>query len=407
MILKQYKEQIKGFWPKLVIYGVVFLLVGVLLFAWLDSLLPGYAAIEVETYQTAVNLSLSSLLENPVNAPYYLAVKALSIISDQGYILVRLVSALIGLVTVAIFFWILRKWFSMRTAVLGTLLFATSAWFLHTSRLGSPDGLMFLLLALVAAGVWLKRTNNPFVLILCFILAGLSLYVPGLIWFVILVVIWEFKQIDFLFKRQLWAVSLGILLFMAMATPLAWAIYRSPELAKSVAGLPTQGWPDLLQVIQNLGLEVPLALFARAPADAVTWLGNLPVLDVFAAAMFILGAYVFAKYGRLSRAKMFIPVIGLGWILVALGGGVSLSVLLPFVYLVIAGGVGLFIDSWIGIFPRNPIAKALGAGLVGLAVTIACIFQLRSYFIAWPNNVETRKVFTHQSPSSDTIESEQ
>jgi 4-amino-4-deoxy-L-arabinose transferase-like glycosyltransferase len=407
MILKQHKEQTAGFWPKLAFYSIVFLIIGVLLFAWLGSLLPGYADVEVQAYQQATSLSVGSLIENPVNAPYYLLVKAFSLVSDQGYILVRLVSALIGLTTVAVFFWILRKWFSLRTAVLGTLLFGTSAWLLHTSRLGSPDVLMFLLLALVAAGIWLKRTNNPLVLILCFVLAGLSLYIPGLIWFVIFVVIWEFKQIDFLFKRQLWAVSLGILLFMAIATPLVWAIYRTPELAKSIAGLPAQGWPDLLQVIQNLGLEVPLALFARAPSNPVIWLGNLPVLDIFAAAMFILGAYVFAKYGRLSRAKMFIPVLGLGWILVALGGSVSLSVLLPFIYLVIAGGVGLFIDSWIGIFPRNPIAKALGAGLVGLAVTIACIFQLRSYFIAWPNNTETRAVFTQQSPSSDTIESEQ
>lgn len=407
MILKQRKEQTGPLWQKLTFYGIVFLIIGILLFSWLGSLLPGYASVEAATYQTAINLSLSSLLDNPINAPYYLLVKVFSLISDQGYILVRLVSALIGFATVAIFFWILRKWFSLRTAVLGALLFGTSAWFLHTSRLGSPDVLMFLLLALVAAGIWLKRTNNPLVLILCFALAGLSLYIPGLIWFVVFVVIWEFKQIDFLFKRQLWAVSLGILLFMAMATPLAWAIYRTPELAKSIAGLPAHGWPDLLQVIQNLGLEVPLALFARAPADPVTWLGNLPVLDVFAAAMFILGAYVFAKYGRLSRAKMLIPVIGLGWILVALGGGVSLSVLLPFVYLVIAGGVGLFIDSWMGIFPRNPIAKVLGAGLVGLAVTVACIFQLRSYFIAWPNNTQTRAAFTHQSPTSDTIESEQ
>lgn len=405
MILKESKKQAGGKWQRYVAYGGIFTLVAVLIFAWLGNLLPGYTGVEVQSYQTAATVSFSSLLENPINAPYYLAVKTLSLLGDQAYLWTRLAAAAMGAATVAIFMWILNKWFSMRTAVLGTLLFGTSAWFLHTSRLGSPDVLMFMLLALVAAGVWLKRTNNPFVLMLCFILAGLSLYIPGLIWFVILVVIWEFKQIDFLFKRQLWAVSLGVLFFMALAAPLAWAIYRTPQLAKVASGLPAEGWPNLLQVIQNLGLEVPLALFARAPVDPVTWLGNLPVLDIFAGAMFILGAYVFAKYGRLSRTKMFIPVIGLGWILVALGGGVTLSVILPFVYIVVAAGTGLFIDSWMEVFPRNPIAKIIGASLVALAVTIACIFQLRSYFIAWPNNTDTRAAFTHQRPTSGTIES--
>lgn len=406
MILKQRKEPTGPLWPKLAIYGGTLLLVGGLLFAWLGGLLPGFAQVEVNSYQTASSVSLSSLLENPINAPYYLAVKALSLIGDHGYLWTRVASAIGGLATVGIFMWILSRWFTMRTTILGALMLGTSAWFLHVSRLGTPDILLFGLLALVAGGIWLKRTKNPFVLMLCFVLAGFSLYVPGLIWFVILVALWEWKQIDFLFKRQLWAVPLGVILFMALITPLAWAIYKTPELAKLVAGLPAEGWPNLIQVIQNLGLEVPLALFVRAPADPVTWLGNLPVLDIFAAAMFILGAYVFVKYGRLSRTKMFIPVLALGWVLVAIGGPVTLTILLPFVYIVIAAGVGLFIDSWIEIFPRNPIAKILGAGLVGLAVTIACVFQLRSYFIAWPNNVDTRATYTIPNTTSDTIDTE-
>lgn len=370
----------------------------------LGSLLPGYAKPEVAAYAASSNLN--TLLDNPINAPFYLLVKGLEFAGIDGYLATRAAAVLIGIATVGLFWWLLTRWYSARTALFGTILFATSAWFLHTARLGTPDVLLFLLLALVAAGVWLKRTKNPFVLLLCFLLAGASMYVPGMVWFIVFVMIWEWRQIDFLFRRHLWAVALGTLLFAASITPLVWAAYRSPQILKPLAGLPAEDWPSLSQLVEN-ALNAPLALFVRTPADPVTWLAQLPVLDAFAAAMFVLGSYMYLKHARLGRAKLFVPVLLVGWILVALGGGVTLTILVPFVYLIVATGVGFMCDSWLTIFPRNPIARFIGIGVVAIAVVTSISFQTRSYFLAWPNNPDTRSHFALKNPAtSDTIPNE-
>jgi 4-amino-4-deoxy-L-arabinose transferase-like glycosyltransferase len=389
-------------WPPMAGYVALFAALGSLLYIRLGSLVPGYSGNEANAYEAS--LSLQHIFDNPLNAPFSLVVHGLAYLSDHSFLLTRIAATLFGLLALVLFCWLVQRWYGMRTAVLGTILFGTSAWFLHTARLGTPDVLLFLLLALVACGVWLKRTNNPFVLILCFVLAGIAVYIPGFIWLVAFVAFWEWKQIDFLFKRHLWAVGLGTLLFMALLAPLAWAVYRAPEQAKALAGLPSEGWPDVLNVLQNF-IEIPFALFVRTPADPETWLGNLPVLGAFAAAMLVLGAYLYLRHAGLSRAKVFVPVLLAGWVLASLGGQVSLSMIVPFVYIIVATGVGFMLDTWLHVFPRNPIAKYIGVGLIGVAIIAACSFQLRHYFVAWPNNPDTRAVFTLQEQRpSDTID---
>jgi len=83
-----------------------------------------------------------------------------------------------------------------------------------------------------------------------------------------------------------------------------------------------------------------------------------------------------------------------GSLLIALGGGVSMSILMPFTYLLIAAGIGLFLDRWLKVFPRNTIAQAVSVGLVSLAVIAASWYGLRHYFVAWPNAPTTKQVFT-------------
>lgn len=379
-------------WQPAVLYGVLFAGLGALLFVKLGSLLPGFASSEVAAYQGST--SLRTIFENPINAPFELVVHGLSYLSSQSYFLGRLAAAGAGLIILGIFCWLTHAWYGKRTAIFGTLLFGASAWFLHTARLGTPDILLFGLLALVGCGVWLKRTNNPFVLLLCFILAASLLYVPGMIWFIVFIAIWEWKQIDFIFKRHLWAVTLGTLLILAAIAPLALAIYHHPETAKVLAGLPASGWPQPLTVLQNL-VEIPLALVVQSPSlSPEVWLGRLPVLDIFSVTMLALGAYVYLKHARLARTKLFAPILLVGWALVALGGSVSLTILLPFVYILIAVGVGFMLDRWFRIFPRNPIAQGLGVGLIGVAVLVVISFHVRHYFVAWPETPATKNAFT-------------
>ncbi|HZM64333.1 MAG TPA: hypothetical protein VFB59_04335, partial [Candidatus Saccharimonadales bacterium] len=294
-------------------------------------------------------------------------------------------------------------WYGRRVAIFGTILFGCSAWFLHAARFGGPDVLMFLVIMLVAAGVWLKKSSNPVALLLCFGLAAAMMYVPGMIWILLLATIWQIKTIDRILKQHVWMVSLGGLLLVAILAPLGWAIYRQPEMWQSMIGFPILEL-DINQVLSNL-YQIPMSFFFRyADATPDKWLGNIAILDIFSIAMLFLGGYVFIRHIRLQRAKLVGAAILIGIVLISLGGVISISLILPFFYIIIAAGLGFLFTKWFEVFPRNPIAQFLALALVSLAVITACSYQLRHYFIAWPRNNQTRSVyFLSEPPPSDTI----
>lgn len=399
-------ERLRNFvadkWQPAILYGGMFAALGGLLFFRLGTLLPGYSASEVQMYHASNGFRY--ILEHPIDAPFTVATHLMTLISQHSYLLTRLTAVLFGLVTLLAFWWLLQHWYDRRVAFFGTVLFGSSAWFLHTARFGAPDVLMFLVVILIACGVWLKKSSNPIALFLCFSLSAALLYIPGMVWVVALGVVWQWKTIDRIFRSHLWLVTLGGLLLASALAPLGLALYRTTEIWKTLVGLPATGWPQIGEMLSNL-YQIPMAFFFRyVDATPETWLGNLAILDIFSIAMLFLGSYVFIRHASLQRVKLVGWAILAGIALVSLGGGVSLSVLVPFIYVLMAAGVGLLFNRWFEVFPRNPIAHVLGLVLVSLAVLTACSYQLRHYFVAWPRNRETSSVYTvPEPPASDTI----
>ena len=402
MRLQRVRNFVTHTWQPLLLYGGLFAAVGGLLFFRLGTLLPGFSAQEAQAFQATADLK--HIFNHPINAPFTLITHGLTYISEHSYLLTRLTAVAFGLATLVAFCWLLQHWYGRRVAFFGTILFGCSAWFLHSARLGTPDVLMFLVIMLIACGVWLKKSSSPIALLLCFVLSAALLYVPGMVWVVILGVIWQWRTIDRIFKSHLWIVSLGGLLLVGALAPLGLAMYRTPELWKTLVGLPAQGWPQVGEILSNL-YQIPMALFFRyTDATPETWLGNLAIMDIFSIAMLFLGGYVFVKHANLQRVKLVSLALLVGVALISLGGGVSLSLLIPFMYILVAVGLGFLFTRWFEVFPRNPIAHVLALVLVSLAVITACGYQLRHYFIAWPRNSETRSVYTvPELPPSGTI----
>lgn len=96
---------------------------------------------------------------------------------------------------------------------------------------------------------------------------------------------------------------------------------------------------------------------------------------------------------------MLLAMYLIGALLFALGGPVGISILVPIVYLMVAAGFGYLLHEWLLVFPRNPLARSLGFGLLGIAVTLTCVYNLRTYFVAWPHNPATKAAF-HKSPQN-------
>jgi 4-amino-4-deoxy-L-arabinose transferase-like glycosyltransferase len=361
----------------------------------LNSLLPGYGPAEVATYNNS--LSLRAILDNPLNAPFLIAVRALIFIHPDSYLAVRIVSVVVGLATLVVFALLLKHWHSTRTAVIGTFLFGLSAWFLHTARLGTPDVLLFGVFVLAACGFWLKQTNSKWALFACFLGTAALLYVPGMIWFIILGLIWQWKSIDRVFKRHLGVVSGGTLLLLGALVPLGWALYKHHELIRPYLGLP-DAWPTPWAMIRN-AVEAPFHLFVRNAPDPATWLGTAPILDVFTLAMLALGAFIYLRNLRLARTPIFLFIFLFTWAMMIIGSpAISFTVIIPFLYIVIAGGANYLLQQWFTVFPKNPIARSIGWGLLSIVVALSCGYQLTHYFIGWPQTTATHEVFTAQKP---------
>lgn len=377
---------------QLLLYGALFGgLIGVLL-TRLNTLTGGnYSASEAGYF--AQSQHLHGLLHNPVNAPFLILLHGLQLLDGhQGFVLGRLVSAGVGGLVLVAFCLLLRAWYGSKTALLGTALFGSSSWFLHTARLGTPDVLMFALFLLVATGAWLKHTGNPIALICCMMLCGSLLYVPGMIWLLALGVLWQWRTIDRLFNQRLWAVTLGGVLWLGMLVPLGWALFKTPHLAFALAGIPDH-MPSIWPTIHHI-LEVPVRIFVRGVADPEHWTGRLPVLDIFSLVLFVQGIAVGWRNLRLGRVPLFVSIAVAGSVLIGLQSGVSLSVLVPFIYIAVAAGAGQLLETWLRVFPFNPIARAVGISMMLLVLGMSCAYHLREYFVAWPQAAVTQQAFT-------------
>lgn len=365
---------------------------GILWFS-LGDMVPGLTT--AETTQAATSNTIRKLIENPIGAPH----KALQFVTQKvlpGAIGIRSASALIGLFATGCFYFVLRNWYSRRVAFLGTLTLVTSAWFLHTVRSGTDSSMYLLLFGAAACITWLQKSRGKMPAVLASaVLVIMLLYIPGMIWLVAPALLWQAGTIaQLLERRNAVVLTIATLLAMAALTPLGSALYQNHDLIKTYFGLP-QTLPEPVQVARNIA-NVPIELFARGPNNPGRWLGRMPLLNLFATVMFVVGVYAYIKKRKLDRTPFTVFVFIAGTVLVAIGGPVSVSLLLPFVYVVVAGGIALLLQQWRTVFPRNPFARTTGTILLTIVTVLAAYQGIRHYFIAWPNTPETKHAHHQQ-----------
>jgi hypothetical protein len=174
-------------------------------------------------------------------------------------------------------------------------------------------------------------------------------------------------------------------------SPLILSFYNNPSLIKEWLLLPTNiEWSSIL----NNFLQVPSAYIYKAPADPIFNVGSLPVLDVAAGGLFLIGMYAYQKNAKLERTKIMILTAFLGILLGALGQvTIGIFLIMPYVYSVIAAGISYVLDEWYGVFPRNPFARSFGLLLVTIVVLISVYYQTTRFFVVWPQTPETRQTY--------------
>lgn len=396
--MRRFKFYVAASWKTALILVGVLAVVFLLFFYKLESLTPSYSAAEQKTVGHLVmrDFGLKKVMENPVYLPYQLGTYLLEKLHVRGVYAARALSATAGMLSVICFYYIISRWHTKRIALLGTLLFMTSSWLLHTARLATPEASFLLVLALTACGAWLNETSRRGLkpLMLGVAISGLLLYIPGMAWFVLAGIIWQRRKVLTELKKlsvvELLIMSgLGLLLLSPMIT----GSMHDPSLLLTILGLPAS-LPSVQELLSNAS-NVPRQLFVQGPADPTRWVGTMPLLDIFAAAMFFVGLYSYRGRLRLDRTKLLLLGLLAGVVLVALGA-TSIAILLPFIYLVVAAGITYLLKLWLDVFPRNPLARGIGSSLITIAVLLSAFYNLSHYFVAWANAPATRETFSRR-----------
>jgi len=383
-------------WKPAVAYVILLGFVFAVLFYKLGSLVPGVATTEqpFHMHLLAKDLGLRSIIENPFFLPFLLPLYILEKLNIDSITALRGISALIGVFVVVSFYYLVRQWYTRRLALLGSALLLSSSWFLHTARLATPDVLYMLPIVLLACGLWLKANrqlgNWPFVALT--VVTATLIYVPGLIWILAAGAFWQRKRISQEFRRTTTLQTIvAVALTLLILSPLIRLAILNPAQLLPLLGLPN-AVPELGVFLREV-VSIPVNIFFRGPDDPTRWVGNNPLLDVFTTALFVAGCYSYLQYRKLERVKLLTGFFIFSTVLIAAGSIISVSILLPFIYIIAVSGLAYLMQQWFDVFPRNPFAKSLALTIVTLTVGLSCAYNLTHYFVAWANAPETRSSF--------------
>jgi hypothetical protein len=305
------------------------------------------------------------------HSPLYMPLKLIRSIdfylfSSHGQTLTRLPNVLFGFITVGMFSALMYIWYGRRTAVLMTLLFSSSAWALHVSRLASFDVLyLFGIVGLLLGHALLaKKTVGLKTWYYNLFIWGILLTIPGFIWLVIAEVVLQRDLIKPGLKENLKTLQqrlIGAVLFLIWLPLTLIDLTRSGQL-KLWLGLPAH-LASIAKLLKQF-VAVFVHLFFRGPQYPQVWLGKAPLLDAFTLIMAIIGIYFYISHRNSSRSRSLATLFLISVILVALNGAVSFSLVVPFMYVTAGMGVAYIFHSWFKTFPSNPLARGFALGLV-------------------------------------------
>ncbi len=365
-------------WRYQIGYTIILILL-VSLLAVAGFLIPnGLTEQELKGIITSSQLVPSELWHNtPFNAPFYLLQHVTLSLFGVTLIGIKLPSLLLALITAICMVLLLRRWFTPGIAVLASLLAITTGQFLFLAQQGTV-GILYLFwptVLLLLATLVAKRVRYSTVWkILFFIVAALSLYTPLSIYVLIALgsAIALHPHLRYIVRRlSRMRIIIGIVVALALITPLVLTIIREPSMLLTLLGIPNE-WTGLLANISELARQ---------------YFGFLSLGDKsIMLPLFGLGSALIITYGlyRLVRSRETVQsYVILAWLVLLLPvlimNPVFISIMFVPLLLLLATGLEGILRNWYGIFPRNPYARI--AGLLPLIVLVSSmvLFGLERY----------------------------
>ncbi|MEX2007031.1 MAG: glycosyltransferase family 39 protein [Candidatus Saccharimonadales bacterium] len=366
------------------------------LFGWgLSSLTPGLSPAEAAARVSSS--SLGAIAGSPINAPHKLTQLLFGHIPLPDSIALRLASVGAALIFTACFYLLVRHWFGKTVGIFGTLLFISTPLVIVMARQGSPEIMYLSPLAAAGAYYWLIRTKRHLnaAWLTLFVVSGLALYTPGVIWWLILGAIAARVVLTNGARRVGRGIFLGSFAILAIIlAPLVAAVAKEPLVLKSLLLVPSK-WPQIPEALESIG-GMAVGLVWQAPYHHPLIINKLPLLAMAQVALAIFGAYaMFAK--AKNKVYILMSVLLLGVIAAGLNQNLAiLAFVLPVVSLLAAAGLRFLYLEWKVIFPKNPLAHMLAIFLMLSLIGAHLFFGVRYGLVAWPRSMETRQLYVLQ-----------
>lgn len=357
-------------WRFPIVYGLLILVLAVMVTTAILFAPGGLSAHEIRSASSSAALNWQALRPDEViNLPYALVQKASFELLGFNELAIKIPSAVFGMLSIVGLILLLRVWFRDSVAIMAGVMIVTTSQFLLLSQSGQPAIMYFFWPTWLLLGTtMLSRGLRPrwLWLLISSAVAALSLYTPFSIYILLALgtaVIFH-PHLRFLVRRlPKIGLTAGLLLAMALLSPLIWATLRQPVIWMDLLAVPT-ALPDFAANFRAVGNQY-FNFFHPSSTDIMTPVYSLPV-----AILALLGLYQLLTHKYTARSY----VIGFWLIVLVLVAAfypeiISVTVL-P-VAVLIAMGFHLLTSYWYKLFPRNPYARV--GGLIPVIVLVASI----------------------------------
>jgi 4-amino-4-deoxy-L-arabinose transferase-like glycosyltransferase len=372
---------------------LVALAVILLLYSWrLGNLTTGMSPSEAAARKNSS--TFTALKGNPVNAPHKLGQLAFQHLGHHGAFWMRSISALAALLFLVVLYLLLKEWFGYFIAGLSTIFFASTPWMILMSRSATPDIMFFSPILIIAGFTWLSRGKRWLSLawLVLAVTTALSLYTPGLIWFVLISLVFAGSALTKSLDRVSGPVFIGgIVLFILLLVPLGYGVYQHTSVAKNLLLYP-HSWQHPIDLLKSTAWAVSaLALRARQHIDYT--IARLPILSASEILLSVLGIYAMLK-GAKKQVYLLCGLVIIGILAAGINNNaVLLTLCLPAVAIFIAAALRYLYMKWFRVFPLNPLPKALAISFMVLLVALQLSYGVRYAFVAWPHSVATKSTY--------------
>ncbi|HUC95535.1 MAG TPA: hypothetical protein VMR76_01075 [Candidatus Saccharimonadia bacterium] len=384
---------------KIVTFNLSIFILGSLLLLFKIGTIPkGLSSLELNTYTklTSNTLNIHYFIHHLSSGPFLKRYLILNFLHLHSLIFIRSIGYLFGLLVIYVFFYTVLKLTNSFVAILSTLLFTTNLWFLQLIR--NDQNLIFYALATTALIslilLFIRSKRRDVISLPIAALVACLIYVPGMIWLLLLCSVVFFKPIRQHFKNLKLSYQIFLpIIFLLFIAPLGIYYKHFKSKILSLTYIPNH-LSSTTTLLHRL-IEYPLNLLIYNFNTSQLSIGNLPIFDLASVIFIIFGAY----WAFINRKQVLFKYIALGivvgWILFIFNGATALYFALPLFSLLIAFGIYYFHSEWQGTFPRNPYPRTIGIILLILLVSVVVLYHIDQYFVVWPHTSQVLAIYDH------------